>query len=95
VYLNFWAYLLIFFLLDLLAFVVGFSSISTIIAMSRDSFAYMSCEKAHLLALNRNLAKFLLVRNFTLGWVPLYCFYSILQLNNLKFSALRWSSSLS
>ncbi|KAM0893871.1 hypothetical protein ACQ4PT_024787 [Festuca glaucescens] len=36
-------------------------TISTIIAMSRDSFAYMSCEKAHLLALNRNLAKFLLV----------------------------------
>uniref|UniRef100_A0ACD5TYV2 Uncharacterized protein n=1 Tax=Avena sativa TaxID=4498 RepID=A0ACD5TYV2_AVESA len=46
---------------DLLAFVVGFSIISTIIAASRDSFAYMTRGRAGLVALNRHVVKFLWV----------------------------------
>jgi hypothetical protein len=65
-----------YFLLDLLAFVVGFGIISSIIAASRDSFGYMTCGRAHLQALNHNLVMFLWVSNCT--WE--YCFYSMLHL---------------
>ncbi|XP_020175201.1 probable E3 ubiquitin ligase SUD1 isoform X1 [Aegilops tauschii subsp. strangulata] len=44
---------------DLLALVVGFGIISTIIATSRDLFAYMSSGRKHLVALNRCLIVFL------------------------------------
>ncbi|KAM3411647.1 hypothetical protein ACQJBY_003366 [Aegilops geniculata] len=40
---------------DMLALAIGFGTISTVIAASRDSFAYMTSGRTHLLALNRYL----------------------------------------
>ncbi|XP_020178465.2 probable E3 ubiquitin ligase SUD1 [Aegilops tauschii subsp. strangulata] len=44
---------------DMLALAIGFGAISTVIAASRDSFAYMTSGRTHLLALNRYLVVFL------------------------------------
>ena len=52
-----------YFLLDLVALAVGYGIISAIIAGSRDSFAYMTSGRTHLLALNRSLIVFLWVSN--------------------------------
>lgn len=47
----------------MLALAIGFGTISTVIAASRDSFAYMTSGRTHLLALNRYLVVFLWVSN--------------------------------